>query len=163
MPSMIKRYYNARAANDKTKSYKCQQCEYITARKDYLRRHKKIVHKLKYHVWSMSNTDGCKSDLNDHKTAAHKERMCHECDQCEYSTPTTSRFIARSGFKEHADRRHVNSIHMKINPFRCNKCPNKFANVSFKETCYPNPLERHLQDLQRHKRAIHDKSRLKCE
>ena len=135
---MIKRYYNASAANDETKTYKCQQCEYITAQKDHLRRHETIVHKLKFHVCDQCHyTDGCKSDLNDHKTAAHNERKCHECDQCEYSTPTSSRFIARSRFKEHMDRRHVNSIHMKINPFRCNKCPNTFANVSFKETCYP--------------------------
>ena len=96
----------------KLKSFKCRTCETAFATKQYLRKHIQTVHE-KAGMISDSR------DVADTKEIDVKPKSrIYACnfDECK------SLFVTKKGLK-----RHKNSIHLNLRPFKCTECPSTFT------------------------------------
>lgn len=144
--------------------HKCDLCDYVNARKDYIRMHKEKEHDnvrypcdqcdykgkarshLKAHIERIHqklffNCDICqytcksKSTLNYHVQMIH-QGSGHQCQKCEYKAATLGKLQG-----------HIKSVHDKIKEYQCDQCEFKTGNS--------RSLKLHLQ--------VHEGAEFKCD
>ena len=148
----------------KAADFTCDQCEYKTTTKEYLRIHRRSIHDgVKYPCNKCDYKATQSSSLMQHKLSIH-EGVKYPCPQCDYKAARPSRLNShvreihegieypclQCNCKAPTRKRlnlHVKSVHEGIS-YSCNQCD--FTNVS-------------KQQLKRHQEMVHYGLRFLCD
>ena len=154
-----------KAVHDQVRDYKCDKCDYATARKDNLADHITRVHGEKgFKCVCCENVYSSKKELILHLAKVHEKLKVIECDECDYATSKgkeMKRHVEKQHLKKGAARkedtihkcdqcnyassnrsklvRHVRGVHNKIKDYKCDQCSYAWTNKRY--------LMKHLKEV----------------
>ena len=107
--------------------YMCEMCDFVTTKKEYLKKHNSSVHETKEKLSCEQCTFSTRrpNKMTEHIQKVHEKLCSFQCEQCPY----------KFAYKRELDK-HISAVHMKIKPFLCNFC-------SY-ETAYKSQLSWHI-------------------